>query len=99
MKDACGAYFLDADESDELFEALYDRIAHDFGMDRDIDFGSREHKRKARNPQWGPCRPVLFRTRAQVSIGLELELWGHGRGGWVFVADEAPSVRCLANAS
>lgn len=49
LKGACTVYFKDHDETDELFASLYDRIAGDFGMAQDIDFGTRSHMKRVFN--------------------------------------------------
>lgn len=46
LRGAAEVFFADADESDPLFVSLYDRIAQDFGMDRDINFGTDSHMKE-----------------------------------------------------
>jgi hypothetical protein len=44
LKGCCQAYYRDTDHTDELFVALYDRIADDFDMTSDFNYGSSEHR-------------------------------------------------------
>lgn len=51
LRGCCEAYYRDASPDDELFIALYDRIADDFGMSRDAHYGSATHRAEV----WQKC--------------------------------------------
>ena len=51
LKTCSEAYYRDQSPADELFKTLYDRIAGDFNMTGDLDYGSADHMAKV----WQRC--------------------------------------------
>lgn len=86
LRGCCEAYYRDASPDDELFIALYDRIADDFGMSRDAHYGSATHRAEVwqKCSSWYSCQEQLRDGRHTLLLGLVLV--GLDKGWWASLA-------------